>query len=234
MMNLKTREIYQRQIKMSVMLFAVSLCLQACSGGSRSASVANGTRSVNTSNVNGSSNNGTLGNKNCQGSDLGYVYDESSSQNQTTGFQQRVAGLVSAGIAPESLGQVSGIYGDTTGVQLRMKLRFSSSGQIVSGESFLEMTITDSYVGQDDGSGGLVEPITIYIESVKTGTMNPSTKQLQVTFADQYGEISLQGRVQGEELVGSVSFVNFVSFDNSSPASGLLGDFSIPACSIGQ
>lgn len=224
---------FEEALMKSILLFILALCLQACSAGPRAASAVNNTRNANTSNVGGSSNNGTIGNKNCQNSDVGYIYD-SSSQSGSVSFQQRVADFVSVGISPDSLGEVSGTYGDSTGIQLRLKLRFSSGGQIVSGESFLELTVYDSYVGQSDGSGNLIEPITVYIESVKSGTFNPSTKQLQVTFADQYGEISLQGRVQGEDIQGSVSFVNFVSYDNSTPRSGQLGSFLIPACSIGQ
>ena len=224
----------QKWLLKGLLLLMISILLQACSGGSRTASATNNSRNANTSNVNGSSNNGTIGNKNCQNSDLGYIYDPSASQSGSFSFQQRVADLVSVGISPESLGEVSGVSGENTGVQIRMKLRFNSGGQIVSGESFLEISIYDSYVGQDDGTGNSVEPIVIYIESVKSGTLNPSSKQLQVVFADQYGEISLQGRVQGEDLMGTVSFTNFVSYDNSSPRSGQLGSFLIPACSIGQ
>ncbi|MFN7904020.1 MAG: hypothetical protein ACK5P5_02450 [Pseudobdellovibrionaceae bacterium] len=238
----KTRRASFVSLLSLLMLCALSLILQACSGGQRSSSTSS-QRSANTSNVGGPVNDNSGVGKICQNSDIGYIYDSSVSQGESglnsnlgssSNFRQRVADLVSVSLSADFLGEVSGVYGASTGVELRLKIRFSSSGQIVTGSSFVELTIYDSYVGQDDGTGQSIEPYVIYIESVKSGNFNSSTKQLQVTFSDQYGEITLRGRVQGEELQGTVQFVNYTSYDNSAPRSGTLGEFIVPACSVGK
>lgn len=227
--------------------FGVAVCgvlgaifMQGCSGkGATAVSVLERQeRSVTTSPVTGTNNPQPVETQNCQYSESGVIYDSAASQLESgdvfTSFRQRLVDLVSVSLSPDSLGDVSGVYGAATGVQMRLKVRFSSSGQIVSGSSYLEISIYDSYVGQMDQSGNLIEPYVIYLDSVKSGTFTSSTRQINVVFADQYGEISLQGRVQGTDLQGTVSFQNFTAYDSSQPRSGMLGEFIIPACSIGK
>jgi hypothetical protein len=234
---------FQNNIHFGGVIFLFSLMtvlLQGCSGGGTTAVSAmdRQQRSTTASPVTQTYNNPPIETQNCQYSESGVIYDSSASQLESdagsTSFRQRLVDFVSISLSPESLGEVSGVYGASTGVQMRLRVRFTSSGQIVSGSSSLEISIYDSYVGQSDESGIPIEPIVIFLDTVKSGTFNASSKQLQVVFADQYGEVSLQGRVQGTDLQGTVSFQNFTSFDNSSPRSGVLGEFLIPACSIGK
>lgn len=173
---------------------------------------------------------GQLETNKCSGSQFSVRVFDTSVNDEA--FRGRVADLVSASMNPFELGQVSGAITGSTGVTVTVNLVTDASGNIISNQSQFNLSIHDSYVGQSGSEGGSILPIQIAhtTDSQLAGSYSSQTKQLNLQFSDEYGEISIQGRIANSQFSGTVQFSNFISFDESSPKSGVLGQFQINNC----
>lgn len=170
---------------------------------------------------------------------VGYVYDGGV---PTTGesFRDRVAGLVSASLDPQQLGDISGEEGGVTGIDFRLRLKSDGQGGIVATASHMQFMIFDSLVGQLDSAGAQIVPYEITMTKTGdvqnrvevSGNVDQANRTFTVTFRDDYGNISLQGRWDGSVARGTITFENFRSYDNSTPRSGMLGSFAVPTCGL--
>lgn len=159
---------------------------------------------------------------------VGRVYDNDASG---TSFEQRVKGLLSALVDPQYFGTISGNANDAqTGVTIEGRLRYDSNGNILLEQSHLKLMVTDSYVGQKDSNGATIQAYPIQFSAASSGNMNLATKTFTLLFKDRYGEVTVTGTVDGSTVRGSISYNNNTSYNNSTPASGLLGAFQIATC----
>lgn len=164
------------------------------------------------------------------GQATGRVYDNGVSG---TSFEQRVKGLLSASVDPQYFGTISGNGNDAqTGVTIEGRLRYDSNGNILLDQTNLKLIVTDSYVGQKDSNGATIQAYPIQFSTASSGNMNLSTKTFTVLFKDSYGEVTVTGTVNGSVVSGSISYNNYVSYDNSTPASGSLGAYQIATCGL--
>lgn len=168
----------------------------------------------------------------CQGNELSSRITSLSGSDQA--FRQVVGDLVSVSLNPAELGSVSNSISGTTGVELRMALVFDSSHQIISSSSKFRVTIKDSYVGTTGTDGNMITAIEVVhaASSQLTGSFDPNQRTLHVQFSDSYGRISIDGQVQGGQLIGQVQFVNSTSWDGSAPRQGTLGRIQATSCSF--
>ncbi len=157
----------------------------------------------------------------------GSIYDSSYNNGS---FENSVKGLLSAAVNPQEVGQISGGQWDQTGVRFQGAIKLDGSGNVVGTMSRIRITVYDSYLLQSSTA----QPIPISIESASMGNFNHQTGIGYVIFKDQYGEIRFDGRIDAQNFIGTVSYKNYVSFDNSQPAQGQLGQFSIARCAIIQ
>ncbi len=92
----------------------------------------------------------------------------------------------------------------------------------------LQIEIWDDYAGQIGSDGKPIPPVVIYIGPQGEGFQSVSGQsfggQIQLTFTSSYEVVMLDGYVQGNEFVGTMSFSNAF-------AQGMqLGQFRVPAC----
>jgi hypothetical protein len=211
---------------MKIMLSVVVLgTLVACSQGTNLRSArATGTASGVTGS--GSSSCGTTTQT------TGRVYDGGGSSSFT--FEQRVKGLLSASIDPSYFGTISGDMSSTsTGVSLEGHIAYDSSGNLNISQTNLKMTVSDSYVGQTDSSGAVVQAYPMNFPSASAGSVNLSAKTFSVVFKDSYGEVTLTGSFAGSVTTGTVSYTNYTTaVSGNYPTSGALGSFQISTCSF--
>ena len=208
-------------------LILLGLVSQACSGP-----VTNSGRGVGGASSRGASSatsgQNLVGRSACASNSIGWIYDDGSGQ-----FQSRLQSFVSVSLEPGDLGPVSGWDGSGSDVEVQMQARFTQQGQFIAQDSFLEITIYDSFVGQTDSSTGEpIEPYVVSLEQASQGSYNSTTGQYQITYQDEYGSVLVEGSVQGSEFVGVVKFQNFVSWNGASGQSGVLGTIRVPSCSI--
>lgn len=161
-------------------------------------------------------------------SSAGQVYDDGT---QGGSFRDRVLALVSATIAPDNFGEISGTPNANTGVDFRLRMKADGSGR-PTGDSRVQLVIYDSYVGTKDSAGQEIRPYPITISGNASGTINQSSRQFDVTFEDGYGRIRVTGNWDGSQARGTVSFVNSKHVSGGAPASGTLGAFILPACGL--
>lgn len=161
---------------------------------------------------------------------LGWVY-ENNAAGTAVPFEQRVKALIAATVDPKYFGTISGQpTGGQNGVTMEGRLRYDAQGTVLLDQTYLKLTIYDSYVGQKDSSGTPVQPYPINFNTAAAGQVNPTTKQFTVRFKDNYGEVTLTGALNNSTAVGTLSYQNYTNFDGSPGASGVLGGFNIPAC----
>lgn len=130
--------------------------------------------------------------------------------------------LVSATIAPESVGTIRSI-------ELKGQVRVDrNTGAINASGSRIWLTITDSFVGTDV-DGQQVQPIQISVAGSQGLAAN---YQANLTFADQYGTITIQGTFNMNTFQGTVSFNNTQGAGFNGKRSGTLGQFQIPTCAF--
>ncbi|MBS1970290.1 MAG: hypothetical protein JSU04_08275 [Bdellovibrionales bacterium] len=162
----------------------------------------------------------------------GRIYDGGGTSSYT--FEQRVKGLLSSSIDPSYFGTISGSSSSTsTGVSMEGHIAFDSSGNLNISQTNLKLTVTDSYVGQTDSTGAVVQAYPINFSSASSGTVNLSAKTFSVVFKDNYGEITVTGSFSSSMATGTVSYANYqTAVAGNYPSSGTLGSFQISTCSF--
>ncbi len=168
----------------------------------------------------------------CQGNELSSRVTSLSGNDQD--FRKLVGDFVSVSMNPVELGSVSGASSGATGVELKMLLVFDSSHQIISGSSKFRITINDSFVRTKGTDGKIISAIEVVHtgSSQLAGSFDPSQRVLHVQFSDSYGHLTVDGQVQGGQLIGQVQFMNLKSWDGSTPRQGTLGRIQAASCNF--
>lgn len=150
-------------------------------------------------------------------------------------FEQQVKSFVSATLDPTAFGTISGAIADSTGVDMVGVFKFDAAGVLMGGDSSVLIKIFDSYTKQPY-AGQTVPPYTIQFGAAHSGSLNVTTKQFVVKFADSYGEITFQGNYDNTKssgvAEGVVSYVNYRAVTGYSPTSGTLGSFRAYTCAL--
>ena len=162
----------------------------------------------------GGYNQGGYGNGGTSSSQWSFI------QSNNGNFFQAVQGLVSASMNPQELGSVNN-YGD---VAIIGYIDMDQSGNVNQANSRLRIEIWDDYA-----RSGQASEIALAFNGLSSSNYNGN--QLNLIFMDNYGQIVVTGQLNQNTFYGTVSYQNAVSFDGaSSPASGVLGTFQVPAC----
>lgn len=161
----------------------------------------------------------------CPSTSAAYV---SENGGYTSGnFQTIVDGLLSATVDPQYFGTIT----SSNGVQVQGRLAFDNSGNLNAPASNLQLTITDSFVGQTDNTGATVQPYLIQFNSASSGQINVSNGTFVVQFKDNFGEVDLNGQFNTSTVMATVSYVNYANVvAGSSNAQGTIGVFQMPRC----
>lgn len=185
-------------------------------------------------------NNGLFLNTNQVCSDInqkiGSIFTQSSTQLLSGGYSQsldmNVKSFLSASMNPGDLGTISSGDRDQTGVRFEGQIKLDGSRNIVLDQSRVAIKVYDSYVGQYDNNGKQITPIEIYFDRAIRGQVDASGLAT-VTFQDNFGEVTFEGRLDQTQWSGTVSYINSASYDQTAPTRGTLGQFYIARCGIG-
>lgn len=143
-------------------------------------------------------------------------------------FMAEIDGLLSSILSKSDYGDVS--Y--QSGLRIRGLVELDNQGNVIASgtSSAIVLTVEDSYVGKvDEESGEVYDAISIQVPARSGRAYNG---QFQVTFADEYGSISVSGTwMQSGQMTGTVSYQNN-STTGSAKSSGTLGNFSMPVCNF--
>lgn len=155
----------------------------------------------------------------------GAVYDTAG-----YGFRENFIALLSATMNPNDIGEISGVRGASTGVDMRLRIgRTAGGGSVTVANTKLNLIIYDSYVGQAStiNPGQAIQPLTI---SMNASNVASNGNELVITFGDQYGTITAHLQGTNPNFTGTLEFANYQSATGGSPASGQLGSFVVPSC----
>lgn len=161
----------------------------------------------------------------------GYYYTAATgrvsvSSQYANEFTDAVRGLLSATVHPDSVGSIS----PTDGVKLRGYVEVDQQGRALTGKSSISLEIRDSYTGTiDSGSNQPIAPIYVNLPLTQGTAWNG---QANLVFADQYGEVRLNGSFQGGQFWGTVSYNNqtHVISGEAPHSASRMGDFQIDSC----
>jgi len=141
-------------------------------------------------------------------------------ESQKLAMRETIQVLVSPTMDATAVGEIQSI-------EVTANVPFLSTGQ-VAGDTAFQMIIRDTYVGQTE-DGATIEPIIIRIRGGGTGTV--MNGQANLSFADEYGVITVKGTYNQTTFTGVVEFANkTVGFNNK--RTGTIGQFSIPSCAF--
>lgn len=209
----------------NIVVIFVSLLVIAAQVGCDSAPNNNGRagRSVRSNNpgayngYNDGYGNGGWGDPNSMGGSQWSVI-----QNSNGSLQQAVAGLISASMDPSELGTVNN--GD---VRITGYIDRDRTGSVNYANSWMVIEIIDSYARQ-----GNVDPIQIEIVGLSNAVSNGNNVEL--SFSDAYGMITIRGQTDQNSFYGQqISYRNTESFNREAqPASGILGEFQVSLCGL--
>ncbi len=162
-----------------------------------------------------------------------YAWGKIFDQNNSANFETQVKAFVSTNMDPNSLGSISGNINDATGVDFNGLFKFDSSGNLVADSSSITIRIFDSYTKQVV-NGQTVQPYDVTFSKAKSGTINRSSRQINVVFEDEYGSITITGTYNGQTVEGTVAFKNYKAVSGYTAQSGTLGSFRNYQCAMIQ
>ncbi len=149
-------------------------------------------------------------------------------------FQDEVLGFLSSSIEPNSVGEVSPYEGEPTGVRFWGDIQLVNGNQgngFLSGEvspdSWLQISVWDSFSGQIDPEGNAVSEIPIYFPRAVGGYVD--YEGAEIIFEDEYGYVVLTGSFTDYEFQGDLYYENYTSWDGGAPTRGYL-PFVIETC----
>lgn len=149
-------------------------------------------------------------------------------------FNSQWQGLMSATLppTPQSMGNVSSFAGGQSGVRIQGGIRASFAGGMISnvdlGTAQIRIAIWDSLAGTTDAGGKIIPEYPIHMIGA---TGMAAGNQVNLTFSDAYGSISIAGVIQGGLFQGNISFQNLVNLSGGAlPQSGPLGAITINVC----
>ncbi len=167
----------------------------------------------------------------------GTIYDGTSSSYD---FENRAKALLSVTLSPSQVGNISAGQADQTGVRFSGKIKLDGSGNVVSAQSRVLISVYDSIWLMNRYSNPSEQEIRIDFDpnagkgATISGQFNTSTGQGYVSMRDSYGEVRFEGTIDAQKLSGVVSFQNTSNVAGGAPASGVLGQFYIQRCAFLQ
>lgn len=210
--------------------FTMFLALASCAKKSSSTQNRTGTAPRGDAGTAATTTLGLAVNKCADGvtSSAGRLIDESATGNA---FRNSWVDFFSAVMAPEFLGDLSGLpSSSTTGVNIEIKMKVANN-QIVREETKLALIVNDGFVGKtNEGNGEIYNSIKINFASAESATY--SNGQYTLVFADAYGKITVNGTYTQTTTTGTVTFVNSKHYSNETPKSGTLGKYSFNSCGL--
>lgn len=157
----------------------------------------------------------------------GKIFDPYAS----TQFEYQVKSFVSATLDPQALGTISGNIYDRTGIDFQGSFQFDAQGNLIPTSSTVLIKIVDSFV-KDGYEGQTFQPYIVEFKAADSGIIDRNTRQFEVHFKDNYGDIVFQGMYNDQIAEGTVSFVNYTAVTGYEPASGTLGAFRSYTCGL--
>ncbi len=228
----------------NILLLISLVVLFSCSKGKDTvrANTQVGTQSNTLTNIGGDF---TLSKQCPQGvSGIGSIYDsgpvQGSLYTSSGTFEDRVKALLSATVAAQDIGQISGLENDSTGVRFQGVVKLDATGNVVAANSKMLIKIYDSFIlnSQLDPSGAKYDAIQIeFVPSAKvqtSGQFNMQTGEGFVSFSDSFGEVRFEGRLDAQTFSGLVKFQNTKNVNGGSGATGTVGQFKVARCGIIQ
>lgn len=216
------------------LFFGSMLVFSACAKKSNTSS----NRAGNLTRGNGVVNNNatTLNVSRCTDGSSGWGRIVDDGTLYGTLFREAYYNFLSSASNPEYLGNLDGSSSSTTtGVNMELKLKIVNNQQLDLSQTRFTMEINDSKVGEIGSDGQPMTEIKVNFSSAKAGEItnfNGNSGSFQLTFADDYGTVSVNGTFNGTEARGNVSFNNTKSYDGNTPKSGKLGAFYMKSCGL--
>ena len=201
-----------------------SLMMTACAQSDSSA-----VRVAGRNTTTGTAQNNVALNSTCSNASMnwGKIFDVNSSPQ----FEAQVKNFVSATLDPQSLGSISGNINDKTGIDFSGTFKFDGQGNLVPGSSSLLIKIFDSFVGQVH-EGQTVTPYMIEFTAATEGRIDRNTRQFQIKFRDNYGDITFNGSYNNQIVEGTVAYKNATAVNGYQPTQGTLGNFRAYSCAL--
>jgi hypothetical protein len=122
-------------------------------------------------------------------------------------------------VPDESVGQVSPQAGQNGGIFFYGDVGLGQNGQVSGGA--IQIEVYDSKYGQPKPNGGTYQAFVIQVG----GAQGNST---QMTFTSESQTVFMQGNIQGDQFVGTLSFSNAATLGQWQT----LGQFTVPRCSF--
>ncbi len=145
-------------------------------------------------------------------------------------FNDAAKGLMSATLPPNQIGEISSFAGTASGVRIQGGVRASFINGAISNVDLnsaqIRVAIWDTKAGTQDGDGKIIPEYPIYMVGARGAA---GGNQVNLTFTDAYGTITIGGVINGGLYQGTISYQNFVHLSQY-PQSSLLGCFTINVC----
>ncbi|MGE0526457.1 MAG: hypothetical protein AB7G93_03710 [Bdellovibrionales bacterium] len=139
----------------------------------------------------------------------------------------------------EAIGFVSGASNQATGIGFWGYVPVSGQGGVygsgqVDANATIHIEVYDDKYGQVQSDGEIIPPLVVHIgrdqpDTFKSVSGSVNGTQAQVTFADIYGQVHLEGTVQAQDFTGTMKYCNV----DSGCGAGqwrTLGHFRVPTC----
>ena len=157
-------------------------------------------------------------------------------QVQGGNLQQAIEALVSVNAEPTPVGPIGQTQGSGVFISAMANLNvpiqqaMSGAAQVVAQGSSFSLRARDSYSGQPDPRTGQPIPdISVRITPDVPGFRVQGQiqgGQFSIVYADNYGQIMLDGVIQGQTAQGQVGF------QNMGRQAMAIGQFSVPVCAL--
>jgi hypothetical protein len=219
-----------KYFKTSMIFLALALSLTAC--GQKK-----GSESVNKARSNGRvTGSGIVPQNIMSGTYQANVWTLISADRQyQESFQQMVRTLVSPSLDPNAIGAVAADGSNNTGVYMQGFVDLNADRSINVNNAILKIMIQDEYVGQKDSEGREIKAYPIVIPTlaqahVQASATVPGATDINLTFRDSVGEITLVGTLSSNQYRGNIKFKNFAPKGDNKEY--WLGSFNTSMCAI--
>ena len=167
----------------------------------------------------------------------GTVYDNSQTAYN---FENRVKDLLSATIQPSSVGTISSGQADSTGVRFSGHIKVDASGNVVSANSKVVISVYDSvwlmdlYTTPNEKEIQLTFDPNAGTGAVLSGQIDSSGSGY-ISLKDKFGEVRFDNvKVDAQNFSGVMSFQNAANIAGGANSSGTVGQFYIQRCAFLQ
>ena len=159
----------------------------------------------------------------------GIIFDSSANSYN---FETQVKALLSATTNPAEVGTISA-QASGTGVGFAGLVKMDASGNVVSANSSVTITVYDSIWFANQTAANLIELKFLPANgSTLSGQFKVTSGDGFLSVADKYGEVRFEGKIDAQNFSGTVRFTNLTTVIGGTPASGVLGQVQIQRCAI--